>query len=34
VWHGMTYKEDLAEVKQAIADLRAAGAYPEKLWER
>lgn len=34
VWHGMTYKEDLAEVKQAIAELRAEGAYPEKLWER
>ena len=34
VWHGVTYKEDLAQVKQAIADLRAQGVYPKKLWER
>ncbi len=34
VWHGITYKEDLQRVKEAIAALRAQGAYPEKLWER
>ncbi len=32
-WHGMTYKEDLEAVKEAIALLCAQGRYPEKLWE-
>ncbi|MBQ4088450.1 MAG: nucleotidyltransferase [Clostridia bacterium] len=31
-WFGMTYREDLPKVKGAIADMRAAGKYPEKLW--
>lgn len=32
VWHGVTYKEDLPALKQALADMRAAGVYPEYLW--
>jgi len=32
-WIGMTYKEDLAEVKKAIAALVEKGEYPKKLWE-
>ena len=32
-WYGMTYKEDLDFVKTAIADMKAKGIYPEKLWE-
>ena len=31
-WHGVTYHEDLEGVQKALADLRAAGVYPEKLW--
>lgn len=30
-WHGVTYKEDLAEVVSAVAAMRAEGVYPEKL---
>ena len=33
VWHGVTYREDLDSVKAAIAALKAAGIYPEKLWD-
>lgn len=32
VWHGVTYKEDLPALKQALAEMRAAGVYPENLW--
>ncbi len=32
-WYGVTYKEDKAQVMQAIADFKAKGIYPEKLWE-
>lgn len=32
-WHGVTYKEDLEGVKQAIAEMKKNGLYPEKLWE-
>lgn len=32
-WFGVTYPEDLPGVKDAIAKLKAAGQYPEKLWE-
>ena len=31
-WHGVTYREDLPEVVNAIAALKAAGVYPEELW--
>ena len=31
-WFGVTYREDKARVVAAIADLVAAGAYPEKLF--
>ena len=32
VWHGVTYREDLASVKDAIRALKAAGVYEERLW--
>ncbi len=31
-WHGVTYAEDLASVKEAIADMKARGLYPDILW--
>ena len=30
-WHGVTYKEDLADVKAYVKSLRDKGIYPEKL---
>lgn len=32
-WYGVTYKEDLASVKAAVARLRAEGVYPQKLMD-
>ena len=32
-WHGVTYREDLPDVKAAIAAMKAAGIYPARLWE-
>jgi hypothetical protein len=32
VWHGVTYREDLASVKEAICALKVAGVYEERLW--
>ena len=32
-WYGMTYREDIGAVRRAIAAMKAAGTYPEKLWE-
>lgn len=32
-WYGMTYREDAEKVRAAIADMKARGIYPEKLWE-
>ena len=31
-WHGVTYREDLQSVQQAIADMKAQGIYKEELW--
>ena len=31
-WYGMTYKEDLQGVMDAIAAMKVAGAYPDSLW--
>lgn len=31
-WHGVTYKEDKPQVVAAIAEMTAAGRYPERLW--
>ena len=31
-WYGMTYREDAGKVRAAIADMKANGIYPEKLW--
>ena len=33
VWHGVTYREDLQSVKDAVAALKQAGIYPDSLWE-
>lgn len=30
-WHGVTYREDLPALVQAIADMRSAGEYPDTL---
>ena len=32
-WYGMTYREDIVVVKAAIAGMKQAGKYPEKLWK-
>ncbi|MBR1497329.1 MAG: NTP transferase domain-containing protein [Oscillospiraceae bacterium] len=32
VWHGVTYREDLEDVRRAVEALRRAGVYPEMLW--
>lgn len=32
-WYGMTYREDLDSVKNAIADMKARGIYPARLWD-
>lgn len=32
-WYGVTYKEDLPNVKAAIGRLKQAGKYPERLWD-
>ena len=32
-WLGMTYKEDLLEVKNKIKELKEKGEYPNNLWE-
>lgn len=34
VWHGMTYPEDLEDLKTSIAAMTAEGLYPEELWEQ
>ncbi|MEG0146764.1 MAG: nucleotidyltransferase, partial [Clostridia bacterium] len=31
-WYGVTYKEDMPELQAAIARMKLAGAYPERLW--
>lgn len=33
-WFGMTYPEDKAVVKAAIAEKTASGYYPERLWDK
>lgn len=32
-WYGVTYREDLQSVKDAIKHMKDSGLYPEKLWE-
>lgn len=32
IWYGVTYREDLASVQEAIAKMRAEGKYPEHLF--
>lgn len=31
-WYGMTYREDIEDVRAALRRLRDEGVYPEKLW--
>ena len=33
VWHGVTYRDDLPALRQALAEMRAAGLYPARLWD-
>ena len=33
-WHGVTYREDLRSVREAVAGMKAEGLYPEQLWEK
>ena len=33
VWHGVTYREDLQSVCDAVAALKKAGVYPASLWD-
>ena len=33
VWHGVTYREDLQSVRDAVEGLKKSGVYPERLWE-
>ena len=32
VWHGVTYRDDLPALQKALAEMKAAGRYPEALW--
>ena len=32
VWHGVTYRDDLPALRQALAEMRADGVYPDQLW--
>ena len=32
VWHGVTYRDDLPALQAALAQMKAAGKYPENLW--
>lgn len=32
-WYGMTYREDAEKVRAAIAGMKSAGVYPDKLWD-
>ena len=32
-WYGVTYREDLASVKTAVANMKAQGIYTEELWK-
>lgn len=32
-WHGVTYKEDLPSVVEAVKSMKDAGEYPVRLWE-
>lgn len=32
-WYGVTYREDLKTVVDAVADMKRRGLYPQRLWE-
>ena len=32
-WYGMTYREDIQTVRDAVARMKSAGLYPEALWD-
>ena len=32
-WYGVTYREDLDSVKEAIANMKKQGIYTENLWD-
>lgn len=33
IWLGMTYKEDVVDIKKSIEKLILEGKYPNKLWD-
>ena len=33
VWHGVTYREDLPALTASLSAMRAAGRYPDRLWD-
>lgn len=33
IWLGMTYKEDVEDIKKSIEKLIEEGKYPSKLWD-
>ena len=33
IWYGVTYREDLDSVKQAVAKMKVDGVYTEELWK-
>lgn len=32
-WHGVTYTDDLPDLKKAITQMKADGQYPDRLWD-
>ena len=32
-WYGVTYREDLASVKEAVTRMKVEGIYTEELWK-
>ena len=32
-WYGMTYRDDIQTVRDALAQMKAEGFYPDRLWE-
>lgn len=33
-WHGVTYAQDMPQVREAIEDMKKSGVYPELLWSQ
>ena len=33
-WYGMTYANDMPNIRAALASMRESGVYPEHLWRK